>query len=65
VPALAKTGAAMRTLLVGLAVIALAGCASQQPTLDATRVSALRDSVDDYIAGVAHSHPDPIIAQPR
>jgi hypothetical protein len=44
----------MRTLLVGLAVIALAGCASPRPTLDANHVSALRDSVDDYVAGVAH-----------
>jgi hypothetical protein len=44
----------MRTSLVGLAVIALTGCASPQHGLDANHASALRDSVDDYVAGVAH-----------
>ncbi len=44
----------MRTSLVGLAVIALAGCTSPQHSLDANHASALRDSVGDYIAGVAH-----------
>ena len=44
----------MRTSLVGLAVIALTGCASPQHSLDANHVSALRDSVDDYLVGVAH-----------
>jgi hypothetical protein len=44
----------MRTLTVGFALFVLAGCASPQQTLTRNHVSALRDSVNDYVAGVAH-----------
>ena len=44
----------MRTLLVGIASIGLTACISPQPGLTANHVSALQDSVNDYVAGVAH-----------
>lgn len=44
----------MRTSIVGLAVVALVGCASPPRALDAAHTSTLRDSVSDYVAGVAH-----------
>jgi hypothetical protein len=44
----------MRTSIVGLAVVALMGCASPPHATDAGHDSALRDSVSDYVAGLAH-----------
>ena len=44
----------MRTSMVGLAAVAVMGCTSPPRTLDAGHASALRDSVSDYLAGVAH-----------
>lgn len=44
----------MRTSLVGLAAVSLMACTSPPPALDAGHASALRDSVSDYVAGVAH-----------
>jgi hypothetical protein len=44
----------MRTLIVGLALIVLTGCAAPRQTLTANHVATLRDSVNDYLAGVAH-----------
>jgi hypothetical protein len=40
--------------MVGLAAVTLMGCASPPRTLDAGHASTLRDSVSDYVAGVAH-----------
>jgi hypothetical protein len=44
----------MWTSMAWLAAVALMGCTSLPRALDAGHASALRDSVSDYVAGVAH-----------
>jgi hypothetical protein len=44
----------MRTSMVGLAAVALMGCASPPRGMDPDHASALSDSVSGYVAGVAH-----------
>jgi hypothetical protein len=44
----------MRTSIAGLAAVALMGCTSPPRSLDSNHASTLRDSVSDYVAGVAH-----------